>query len=118
MKKVLFNLSGHPTPPGAEELEVISLPSPNVELTPASIQQAALETVKSLPLDVVATGNYEVMLPGLTPLAIALMVVLHGVSGHFPRVRFAVRGEQGFKLHEESWDLMALRLSARELRIL
>lgn len=114
MQKVLFNLSGHPAPIGSPE-GTITIPIPNVTMTPEKIAEAAEALVDQLPDDIVTRGQYEVMLPGMTPLAAAVLAVLHGRTGCFPVIRFSVRRNGGFVL-SEPLDLQNLRLAARERR--
>ena len=51
----------------------------------------------------------------MTPLASAVLALLHGVAGHFPVIRFAVKTETGYVL-SDPLDLQLLRVSAREIR--
>lgn len=114
MQKILFNLSGHPAPVGSPE-DVITLAIPNVVMSPEKIAEAAKALVDQLPEDIVARGQYEVLLPGMAPLAAAVLAVLHGRSGFFPAIRFSVRRDEGFVI-SEPLDLQDLRLAAREKR--
>lgn len=113
-KRVLFNLSGHPAPMGSPE-DTVTVPVPNVVMAPDKISEAATVLVDTLPEDVVARGQYEVILPGMTPLAAAVLAVLHGRTGCFPMIRFSSRRDGGFVL-SEPLDLQNLRLAARESR--
>lgn len=119
-KQILFNLSGHPVPAGADEFEVLDAGVvPNVDMTDSqSIPTAATEIVSQLPKDVLSKGNFTVVLPGLTPLAVAIVTVLHGVSGGFNfRVAYSVREQDGaFRLIDQPLDLFQIRLDSRELR--
>lgn len=113
-------MSGHPAPKGAtEEFEtVVDVPVPNAPFTSRGIATTAgalVAEAEKASGGAVAWGDFEVMLPGLTPLAAAVLACLHGKSGAFPSVRFAVRTDGGFVL-SDPLDLFTLRLSARARR--
>lgn len=115
-KMYLLNLSGHPVPQCEYEFEqVVNVPITNVDMSVDGIQRAAFDIVAQLPLQQVMTGQCEIILPGLTPLAAAVLAILHGISGIFLPIRFAVRTENGFTLSDRL-DLFQLRLSARDWR--
>lgn len=115
---LLVNLSGHPAPRGSEAFAVCDVPVANVPVSARGVAAAAtdlLGKVLAAHREEVMRGEYQVLLPGMTPLAAAVLALLHGVAGHFPAIRFAVKGETGFRL-SEPMDLQALRTSAREIR--
>jgi len=110
----LFNLSGHTPPKGSEEFDVIiNRDIPNIPPTPEAIARQAFELVESLPQEVLRQGGFEVILPGMTPLAGATLAVIHGRYGQFPAIRFAVRQSDGtFKLSGRI-DLQEIRMGGR-----
>lgn len=112
---LLVNLSGHPAPRGSEGFEVFDVPVANVPVSAEGIAAAATDLVGGVLAthrEEVMRREFQVILPGMTPLAAAVLAQLHGVAGHFPAIRFAVKGETGFRL-SEPMDLQALRTSAR-----
>ncbi|MGI9951262.1 CRISPR-associated protein Csx15 [Moorellaceae bacterium AZ2] len=113
----LFNLSGHTPPRGSEEFDVIvNRDIPNIPPVPEAVARQAFELVNSLPQDVVREGGFEIILPGMTPLAAAVLAVIHSRYGQFPSIRFAVRQSDGtFKLSGRI-DLQGLRLESSALR--
>ncbi|MGI9862720.1 CRISPR-associated protein Csx15 [Moorella naiadis] len=114
---VLFNLSGH-TPPGGSEIyeQIVNITIPNIPVTNEGITNFAKKILKTLPQYTMEKGEFEVILPGMTPLAAVVLAMLHGQYGQFPIIRFAVRQPNGtFKL-SEPLDLQEVRLAAREER--
>jgi hypothetical protein len=120
---ILINLSGHPAPRGAEErfIRIISVPVPNVDIgNVAAIKAEAQDLLKKVledtdAADALSRGEAAVILPGATALAAAVLAVLEGLSGVFPKLFWAVRTEQGFVL-SEGLSLDALRREGRNLR--
>ncbi len=120
--KTLLNLSGHPVPEGTKETfgKVVSVPVPNVDLgsgtavvkAAKALVTSALETEAK---EAILRGEVAVLLPGASVLAGAVLAVLVGVSGIFPKLYWAVRTEGGFVLSEEL-DLSGLRLEGRSFR--
>jgi len=55
------------------------------------------------------------MLPGATALGTAVLSLLVGLSGTFPKLYWAVKTAEGFFL-SPALDLQALRLEGRALR--
>jgi len=120
---ILINLSGHPAPRGAEErfVRIVSVPVPNIDIgNPEAVKSAALDLVKKVledadAADVLRRGEATVVLPGATALAAAVLSLLVGFSGTFPKLCWAVKGPEGFFL-SPALDLQALRLEGRALR--
>jgi hypothetical protein len=120
---VLLNLSGHPAPRGAEKLfaYIASVPVPNVDIGSADAVAAAAKSLlrEALKDPAVAEslrrGEAAVVLPGATALAAAVLSLLVGLSGAFPKLYWAVKGPEGFFL-SPALDLQALRLEGRALR--
>jgi len=120
---ILINLSGHPAPRGAEErfARIVSVPVPNIDIgNPEAVKSAALDLVKKVledadAADVLRRGEGAVILPGATTLAAAVLSLLVGLSGTFPKLYWAVKGPEGFFL-SPVLDLQALRLEGRALR--
>jgi len=53
--------------------------------------------------------------PGLAPLAVLTVTILHGITGSFPRIQTLVRGDGGF-VPGPIWDLNQIRTDARMQR--
>lgn len=121
MMKALINLSGHPAPgDGEKTFSVVSFPVPNVDLgSETAVAKAARALVESVlgseAKEAFLRGEATILLPGASVLAGAVLAVLVGVSGVFPKFRWAVRTEDGFALSNEL-DLAQLRLEGRSLR--
>ena len=121
---LLINCSGHPAPmidvDGNDiDLDVVDIDVPNLDIPNASFQDVAHDLMNDIldnvDKDVLMRGNFQVMLPGLTPLAVSLLTLLHGFIGHFPSVRSSVRVDGGFRLSDPI-DLFQVRLDGRDLR--
>ncbi|SMB96736.1 hypothetical protein SAMN00808754_1621 [Thermanaeromonas toyohensis ToBE] len=92
----LFNLSGHSVPAKNERYDVIiNRDYPTIPPVPRAIRKQAIELVDSLPRDVLERGDFEVILPGMTPLAAAVIAVLDNRCGALPCIRFAVKQADG-----------------------
>lgn len=110
----LFNLSGHTPPKGSEEFDVIvNRDIPNIAPTPEAVARQAFELVDSLPQEALREGGFEVILPGMTPLAAAVLAVIHGRYGQFPAIRFAVRQADGTFRLSGRIDLQQVRMDGR-----
>jgi hypothetical protein len=111
---VLFNLSGHTPPEGSEIYEqIINVTIPNIPVNNESIVGYAKKIIKTLPKYNLERGDFEVLLPGMTPLAAVILAMIHGKYGQFPIIRYGVRQPNGtFKL-SEALDLQEVRLAAR-----
>ena len=119
-KILLFNFSGHPLPTTPKGYEVI-----NSEISTANLStpQKVIETIVELlrPIyekytDEILKGRYEIVLPGMSVLSNTMLVVLHGISGHFPKIRYTYRTEAGSFALSNTFDLQKVRLTARDSR--
>jgi len=63
--------------------------------------------------DTILKGDYEIVFPGFSIFAIVVTVILHGMTGHFPTVRWNFKTENGYEL-SAPLDLQKLRIEARE----
>jgi len=119
VKKLLFNYSGHPLPSEPKGYLIKNFEIPTADLntpkkvvdTVTSLLKPAYEEYK----DEILKGQYEIVLPGMSVLSTSFLVVLHGLSGHFPTIRYIYRIDSGFKL-SEPFDLQKVRLTARDSR--
>lgn len=121
-KKLLFNMSGHPLANGmlkkVKNYTVVDIPIPNVDLsTPKKLVNSIIQLMAPMfeYTRELKTGEYEILFPGMSPLAIAVLTTLHGLSGHFPTFRWTYRTEDGFALSDKM-DLQKIRLEARDDR--
>ena len=124
MSKVLFNLSGHPLPDGTPTTgysQVIDIKIPNIEMgDEQSILTSVIDLVNEM-IDnsselIIEQGNYDLIPPGMAPISLVLISILHGITGHFPNIRFIYKSNDGFKLAGFALKLQDLRINARELR--
>ena len=115
---VTLNLSGHPVPWSKNSpLVGVNLDLGDPELLVDQLQ-LALEIMPADFYSRLRSGETVVVaLPGMTPAAAAVLAILHGLTGHWPQVRWAVRGADGFEWPEQCvLDLDAVRLDARTMR--
>jgi len=120
-KKMLVNFSGHPLPEAAQKslgkkYEIVDYEVPNLDVTSS---KALVNSTISLMATFVGehsakikTGDFEIVFPGLSPVAIMVLTTLHGFSGHFPKFRWTYRTDNGFAV-SEALDLQKIRLDAR-----
>lgn len=111
-----INFSGHPV----AGFDVAPFVGANLPTTNASaLAETVRETVLALPeRDALLKGaQLEVILPGLAHAAACVLAELHGQLGHWPSIRWAVRGEAGFTWPDEAtMSLDDVRESARTAR--
>lgn len=106
----LFNLSGHSVPPTNNKFDVIvNRDYPNIPPFPEAIRRQAVKLVDSLPQDVLERGDFEVILPGMTPLAAAVIAVIESRRGALPCIRFAVKQPDGTYRLSGRIDLQQIR---------
>jgi hypothetical protein len=126
---ILLNFLGHPVP-GPKPLhklmwkKIVTVPVPTIYMAPEIAHNQVVERAGQMVREILqdpevraalSRGEYEVILPGLTPLSVTLIAILHGLTGHFPRIRFSIRTEGGYVLSEQL-DLQVIRIQARDLR--
>jgi len=126
MPSLLINMSGHPLhPETAKEVlsngfsKVLDIPVPNIDQTEGGFVEAAkslVEIVYKKHKKVLATGDFAILPPGLAPLSIGVISLLHGISGHFPTVVFLVRRDSRFAFGG-CIDVQSLRNESRNFRI-
>lgn len=122
---IIINASGHPLSEkaedvfkeryGAETIVDISIPNADVEdLVPSAenILKAAAENCGKKLL----TGEYVLVPPGFSPLAIVTIAMLHGVSGHFPLLHPLKKAVIGFVPTDNAYDLQIIRTENRNAR--
>lgn len=118
--KVVVNLSGHPIAASeggwAAEYRIDDRPVRFAADTPAALAASVRETLHHLDADVrarLACGdpNVVVALPGLAPATAHLLVEVHGLAGHFPRITYAVGGPPF--VYVRPVDLQDIRNAAR-----
>lgn len=113
----IFNASGHPIA-SSDTVEVVdSVAIPNIDLgNPQAVIDAAMEIAEEAGLHVLE-GCY-IALPGMSVLAAAVLAAIHGKAGQFPKIAYAVRGDDGvfrFGAGQEI-DLWRVRMDARAER--
>jgi hypothetical protein len=118
---ILLNFSGHPAPRGTEEMDVVDIPPVIANPTPAEINKKVQALVDQVCEDknvkeAIARGEYQVLLPGYSPLATALMAELAGRTGRLPTVRWGIRRREKFYISSPC-QLQAQRTAARVRRM-
>jgi len=127
---LLLNLSGHPvskeiTDHGYEVTE----PSDPLQFDVSSASHLAGEVERLMGIFIeglnpaqkqaLLVGKYVILPPGLAPAAIVTVAYLHGVTGHFPRILWMVRGQdQEFHPIENPLPVQAVRDAARARRFI
>jgi len=123
-KGLLFNLSGHTLPEVSlkqleKKYEIKDIEIPTLDLsTPEKAIKGAKSILNKIYTDYsteVQRGDYEVILPGMSILTIISLTILHGISGHFPKIRYIYKTDDGFRVSERL-DLQNLRIKARDSR--
>ncbi len=111
---VLFNLSGH-TPPDGSNIydQIYNVTIPNISLEAKSIIFFAKKALSTLPQEILERGDFEIILPGMTPLAATVLAMIHGQYGQFPIIRYALKAEGGMFKLSEPIDLQEVRVKAR-----
>jgi hypothetical protein len=110
-----INFSGHPI----SGFEVAPFVGANLPNDAAALAAVVRETVLALPEreKLLQGGPLEVVLPGLAHAAACVLAELHGQFGHWPQIRWAVRGPEGFSWPDEAkLTLDDVRESARTAR--
>ena len=107
-----YNFSGHPV----AGFEVAPLVGVNLPTDGEALRRYVRELISTLPGRdrLLAGAPVEVILPGLSWAAGAVMAEWHGQFGSFPTIRWSVRGEGGFVWPDTArTDLQDVRDSAR-----
>jgi len=117
---ILLNFSGHPAPRGTEDMEVIDIPLVIANPLPSEVSAKARAVVDMACKDekvreCIARGEYQVLLPGYSPLAAALISELAGRTGRLPTVRWAIRRKDKYYISPPC-RLQANRTAARVRR--
>lgn len=111
-----INFSGHPV----EGYDIAPFVGANFPMdNGAELTEMMRETLLALPHrgDLLEGGAAEVILPGMAPAAALLLAEWHGQFGGFPRIAWAVRGDDGFAWPESAKaNLADVRESARTAR--
>lgn len=118
---ILLNFSGHPAPRGSEEMNVYDIPPVIANPMPAEVNKKVQELVEHAcengkVKEAVERGEYQVLLPGYSPLAAALISELAGRTGRLPTIRWAVRRRDKYYLSPPC-RLQANRTAARARRV-
>lgn len=109
----IFNASGHPIQQdGVEVIGEVSVP--NVDLTsPASIGTVAEQIARAAAPHV--RNGVTLALPGASVISSHVLTLIHGITGHWPRVAWAARVDGKFVWSEAYVsDLHEVRTSVRE----
>ncbi len=109
------NFSGHPV----AGFDVAPFVGANLPTDAAALAATVRETVLALPEreKLLQGAPLEVILPGLAHAAACVLAELHGQLGHWPTIRWAVRGAEGFTWPDEATlSLDDVRESARTAR--
>jgi hypothetical protein len=110
-----INFSGHPV----AGFDVAPFVGANLPTDGAALAAVVRETVLALPEreSLLQGARLEVILPGLAHAAAVVLAELHGQLGHWPAIRWAVRGAEGFSWPDEATlNLDDVRESARTAR--
>lgn len=109
----IFNGSGHPIHQDGVEV-VGEVGVPNVDLTNPSSIGAVAEQIARAAAPHVRSG-IAIALPGASTISSHVLALVHGITGHWPRVAWAARVDGAFVWSEAYVsDLHILRTSARE----
>ncbi len=123
----ILNLSGHTLPSQATgiikskfqyfQIVDVKIGSYNDEKLVEGATKIIKEAVEKMnnPLDL-ETGNFIIIPPGFAPLSSILMAVLHGISGHFPKIWTFKRKDGAYILSDKIYDLQDIRIKSRESR--
>ncbi len=123
----VINMSGHPLSEKAKydihtmlpQITIHDINIPTIE-NEKILQSAILliEEISNKIGDKLLTGEYIVIPPGFSPLAICVFSSLHGVTGHFPKLIFLEKKVSGFSFTavNKVFDLDSVRDKARTLR--
>ena len=113
---IRINFSGHPV----AGFDLAPFVGVNLPVDSAAALEAVIrDALLALPYrdELLAGTQAEVIPPGMGCAVAVLLAEWHGQYGSFPRVRWAVRGSQGFGWPDEAVsDLQTVRLSARSAR--
>lgn len=113
---IMINFSGHPVP----GMEIAPLVGKNLPMeSGVALEAFVAATLDELPFqeDLKSGVAAEVVLPGMAPAAGVLLALWHGRFGSFPKIRWAVRGPDGFGWPDDACaDLHQLRVKARTSR--
>ncbi len=120
---LLLNFSGHPAPRGTDKdkMDVIDLPPVITNPLPIEVNKSVQTLVDEACNDekvreAIVRGEYQVLLPGYSPLAAALISELAGRTGRLPTVRWGVRRRDKYYLSPPC-RLQANRTAARARRM-
>jgi hypothetical protein len=123
--KYLINMSGHPLSDIAKKTaknnfdSIIDIPVPNVELSSTNINKFVDDNMELMKKNktlskAIMTLDYAVILPGMTPIATAILSALHGASGNFPKIAFLKKNSEGIFDFGEIIDIQEIRLKFRD----
>lgn len=124
MRRLIINLSGHPMP---ERRGTVILspryqidPDAQGRLGPEIAFEHAIAPVRELlatadkwVIKSITRGKFSVVLPGLSWAAGAVIAYLHAIAGHFPKILWSYRTEDGFVWTEKPGDLQTIREKGR-----
>jgi hypothetical protein len=100
-----LNLSGHPNEK-LSEMGYLYLGALHVDLADVDLPNKILDWLKPY-LD--NADTVTICPPGLAPLSLIMVTVIHGATGHFPKLMSLVKTEEGFVPNENIIDLQNLR---------
>jgi hypothetical protein len=113
----LVNFSGHPAPHGAEIFPVVEISPPKAAPVAPEVAAAALKMLAQIEEDpavaeALRRGEVQLVLPGYSPLATALVAAAAGRMGRLPSVRWGIRRRNKYVL-SAPLDLQEIRNGAR-----
>ncbi len=132
-KVAIINLSGHPLTNNAKKeidswaipYHIVSKSVPSIDLTDKELYMENIvnfvtETIKELIkkdglLYHLLEGRFVLIPSGMSSLCSTEIVMLHGISGHFPKCAYTYKANFGFSL-TPYFDFQVLRTEMRDLR--
>jgi len=122
-KKICLNLSGHPVP-FQKIRDYIMLSAPfqipvDALKNPTEMKKFCLGVMENLCrseknlVEAGQRGKLALIPPGLSSASLIVCSIIHGYFGHFPKVFWSYRSEDGFKYTDIALDLQTIREFSR-----
>lgn len=65
---------------------------------------------------IIKSGKFILVLPGLFAATATMLAIVHGIAGHFPKILWSTRCDDGFKLIDNALPLQSIREAMRSRR--